>query len=92
MRKAFGLVFLLAVACGTLRGAGEDMKKAAPWIPEPYGTVADVVGTALVMFAGHKTVRHVQRRRAVTRAASARSTAGHGRLAAPEAPPVLPPG
>lgn len=57
----YGLCFLLN-GCHTVGGAGQDLKEAAKLLPEPYGTIADVAGTALVLFAGHKTYRHVRKR------------------------------
>ena len=67
---AIGLLALLhaLTGCAAMRGAGEGLKQDAKWLPEPYGTIADVAGTALVMFAGHKTARHVTKRRAARKA------------------------
>lgn len=65
---AGGLLFLL-ISCATLRGAGEGLKEDARWLPDPYGTVADVGGTVLLMLAGHKTVRHIRKKRRIARKA-----------------------
>jgi predicted small secreted protein len=56
-----GIVFAV-VSCGTLAGLGEDAKKAGRWLPDPYGAIAESAGTVLLMFAGHKTVRHIRKR------------------------------
>lgn len=65
---AGGLLFAL-LSCATMRGAGEGLKEDAKWLPDPYGTVADVGGTILLMLAGHKTVRHIRKKRRIARKA-----------------------
>lgn len=65
---AGGLLFAM-ISCATMRGLGEDVKKASGWLPDPYGDVADIGGTILLMLAGHKTVRHIRKKKRAARKA-----------------------
>jgi predicted small secreted protein len=84
LRKSIGFLLFAAVvillsSCATMAGAGKDLKDASKWLPEPYGAIAESAGTVLALFAGHKGVRHIRKRRKIKREARARSTQGHAR-------------
>jgi predicted small secreted protein len=67
-------VLLVTTGCGTLAGAGKDLKEAAPWLPSPWGNVADIGGTVLLMLTGRKAAKRLRRSRRARRAVDSART------------------